>query len=1373
VVDSDCTSIYHVDVQCVGGKCVPWGFPTLDGPTEEESYQRLYTCVGENTVVDYATIGSTPVCLWGSPNQGLCLDDKTGACPSLAKPTSFGGYTCTGSLSDKWKGNYPLIGPITTTVGIVDNSDDAQGPCDAIRSLRQAKAGSPLTEEAKRNLLASIDFSGMFDRETLSAVAKGLSWEARFGNYSAVILNGKPLFETGQLGGAVPTAWPCGTAELSAAACPSNPLLATCTLDCDKTPTSLLCDHAQNCGEWDQRTPINLRLMNAVWTAQGLTVGHSDRYQSREDGNYGPFTPMIVPSKYTMGNTEPADQVEVSFGGGSRLLTPPVLVDGSGAVKRYSTRITAGGSNYNGTAFTTTSTAAADRDFWADPLNPSGPRLQLTGDLNTFYALENIVPVWARYESNVRKGSFDWNEGADRWHFWANVSRYNEATGTPWFAGAMLNLFSGNGGGMSNYTLNAPLSQGGTPRVDYYAVPNGHGAAYNAQHSDRPPVADRFPQLAQLVGPLDYSDEKLWDAAELLCEVGRASDAWLNTLDTTGECPVAPAKYESEADIPAARATLMCKAELIRRRANNVVLQRLPTLAVKNLLAFNLSRAFPEAGGDMGVAIAKLRETLLRFRNGSLDLQNQVSLIQYNFDRLYRTLKQVEVRKEQAEIGVTIAEKQALSVDVKMEALEFELDKSDWEHMMDFTGSVMGGLSTGAVAGPYGMAVGAAVGAADYVVGEMNDKAGQRAGYQKRILELEKSIANGNIDVARLQIKYEELERAKMLAELEFEIHRGSIAIAIIVNNMRADVEGIDAQLAAIEGLSLEVKRAIGRLTSFESSEAAITPKIRGVMNARLDLSKRRYQSAHERAVKYSFLAKRAIEQRLGMRLSEMRDDLPLVEAPQKWESNLCRSVGIDYAAIKGDNGGRANAAAMAALAENAEPFIGDYVRKLEDVVESYILKYGFKDATDEAIISLRDDIANVRTSCDVESQNLLYHSGQLEPISTPTADGGSVGWSVSGCTPDETGSVAGCFSSTPAEPMNIDGLDGQAKAYELTYASSAATAQLVQSVPLAAGMYRLAWYVEQPNLEAEEPGIQALQVFQSSGAEVEYLYELQHDKLEGAESGWRRQYTAFYVPSPGVYQIAIRKPVGGTTLKVAAAFLEDITVSSRGGDELEALVPSVYQQTTDSRLITRQACKDTGGVAFRQSHWERTCLKLCENGFGADCDNGREECFWQTEFSITQGDIERGLILSQSGFAVGNFNYRVEGVGLNFVGTSLRACETQETPEPCYAAGFVPYSLSHLGPYTVTNHTGRTFNASLFEGTIEHARGLGSERYLTNPLSSGDRELLTPYIRQEFQGRPLDGNYRLRVWDAPGLRFSAIEDVQIYLKYRYWTRTN
>jgi hypothetical protein len=97
--------------------------------------------------------------------------------------------------------------------------------------------------------------------------------------------------------------------------------------------------------------------------------------------------------------------------------------------------------------------------------------------------------------------------------------------------------------------------------------------------------------------------------------------------------------------------------------------------------------------------------------------------------------------------------------------------------------------------------------------------------------------------------------------------------------------------------------------------------------------------------------------------------------------------------------------------------------------------------------------------------------------------------------------------------------------------------------------------------------------------------------------------------------------------------------------------------------------------------------------------------------------------------------------------------------------------SLYHDGPYDVRNHLGDKYEASLYRGVVEHARGLAAERYITNPVSPADRELITPYLRYELAGRPLSGRFTVRVWDQDGANFDAVQDVQLLLNYRYWTR--
>ncbi|MBZ0120427.1 MAG: hypothetical protein K8H88_25775, partial [Sandaracinaceae bacterium] len=213
--------------------------------------------------------------------------------------------------------------------------------------------------------------------------------------------------------------------------------------------------------------------------------------------------------------------------------------------------------------------------------------------------------------------------------------------------------------------------------------------------------------------------------------------------------------------------------------------------------------------------------------------------------------------------------------------------------------------------------------------------------------------------------------------------------------------------------------------------------------------------------------------------------------------------------------------------------------------------------------------------------------------------------------------------------------------------------------------------------------------------------------------------------------------------------------------------------------LAQTYSCEDTDGQNLRASGWVRGCAYLCAEGFGdSSCTTPDTQChpYWQREFLITQEDIEAGRMLGHSGFAYGNFNYRLERLALNFVGTASRRCDDERLPSTCYTSGYIPYTIQHLplgpgGTYRVRNYSGSTYNAPLYVGTIEHGSGLAAERYITNPISSADRGLIEPYMRDDFMGRPIDGRYVLRVWDAPGVNFDGIEDIQLVLGYRYWSR--
>jgi hypothetical protein len=458
-----------------------------------------------------------------------------------------------------------------------------------------------------------------------------------------------------------------------------------------------------------------------------------------------------------------------------------------------------------------------------------------------------------------------------------------------------------------------------------------------------------------------------------------------------------------------------------------------------------------------------------------------------------------------------------------------------------------------------------------------------------------------------------------------------------------------------------------------------------------------------------------------------------------------------------------------------ADSFIGDYVTQLENLIESYRLEYGFHEGQDVAVVSLRDDVMNVRVPCEIESENLLANAGQLDRLQAVELDEPG-GWRVSGCREDTEGPLPDCVMPKAFHGEETEDLPYEVAtlAYDIefgedgSYCSGSDTcgfqdgAELAQTLELRPGRYRFSWYEWVP----EGAGTRDLWVVRDSmGALASELSGVVDDL--GSEE-WTRPFVEFDVDSKKLVTVGFRQHQEEVaSIRVAAPMLEIVGSSA---DE----VPGVFMNTQAGSVSTWPVCEDTTGELFRSDQrWEYRCMRLCKDGFSAACDSASSalHCYHQAKFTINQRDIESGKMFKSAGFARGNFNYRIDSVALNFVGPGTRDCSDVDAPSSCYGGGFVPYSLVHRGPYFVRNHMGQDFKAELFTGNIEHARGLAAERYLTNPLSGTDRELLSDYLRRELRGRPLDGNFLIRIWEEPGVDFEAIQDVQVVLNYRYWTR--
>ena len=103
--------------------------------------------------------------------------------------------------------------------------------------------------------------------------------------------------------------------------------------------------------------------------------------------------------------------------------------------------------------------------------------------------------------------------------------------------------------------------------------------------------------------------------------------------------------------------------------------------------------------------------------------------------------------------------------------------------------------------------------------------------------------------------------------------------------------------------------------------------------------------------------------------------------------------------------------------------------------------------------------------------------------------------------------------------------------------------------------------------------------------------------------------------------------------------------------------MPSPFTPTDADRLFPVGLCEDTHGDLFRTGrYWTRGCERVCPDGFGDTCGAGGDlnaslvRCYHETRFTITLDDIERGALIPSGSLALGNFNYRLDSLGVNLV---------------------------------------------------------------------------------------------------------------------------
>lgn len=157
--------------------------------------------------------------------------------------------------------------------------------------------------------------------------------------------------------------------------------------------------------------------------------------------------------------------------------------------------------------------------------------------------------------------------------------------------------------------------------------------------------------------------------------------------------------------------------------------------------------------------------------------------------------------------------------------------------------------------------------------------------------------------------------------------------------------------------------------------------------------------------------------------------------------------------------------------------------------------------------------------------------------------------------------------------------------------------------------------------------------------------------------------------------------------------------------------------------------------------------------------------------FSIQLEDFGALGSLSQLGITADNYNYRIRDIAVNLVGTDVLDCSlvTDQTSN-CFASAFIPYDLVQAGIVHLRDHGSATWEYLLPEGGIRGGQALAAERLITSPIASADLALISQYWAQEFRGRPLQGEFELRLYAVDEFNFDELQDIQLVVQLDYWS---
>ncbi len=597
----------------------------------------------------------------------------------------------------------------------------------------------------------------------------------------------------------------------------------------------------------------------------------------------------------------------------------------------------------------------------------------------------------------------------------------------------------------------------------------------------------------------------------------------------------------------------------------------------------------------------------------------------------------------------------------------------------------------------------------------------------------------------------------------------------------------------------------LGADWAYDADGKVVTYPVNTVLRRQYDITQRRYESALRDAKYLSYMARLAVEQRIGMRLDDIDEEVGTLEAPSKWADDVCTFQGIDYKKLRQAATPESNIFQVVESVmwdKFVDPYIGDYVDKLEKFVEFYNIQYPSHEGDDVAVLSVRDDLLGPQGTCFKPSKNLLFFSHDLTRLEAGEEDGSEPprGWiravcdngdpkclvvtpgsnlqlnsaplAPPGIAPSE--GITWLYNAVPGALNVIDGgVDGGFDAG--SPAAQGATApggRVYQSLDLTVGSYALSWFDRAWGATSTDPGpLPAEGPDAGAGPPADYfagVYDSNWNLIAtftgqpnvpvtgdaGVSNPWSgRRVIAFTTSTVGTHHVVFSPTAPGVSFGSVA--IADVQLEQAPS----AAAVSYYEATDASRLVLTGKCAEGNPEVFRQA-------------FEYSCD--AKNCFYdlRAPFNVKLGEALAGSALAGK-VAQDNYNYRHINLALNVVGTGVIDCA--KTPSPsCFGSPYLEYTVEHVATAApIIDHVGYAHEFNFGIGGVRFGKALAAERFITLPLSSADQGLLSQpqFTKVELRGRPLEGTYRLRVYDNPALNWSHVEDIQIVLNYRYWSR--